>query len=583
MTNQALLDYVAHMTYIVIASGAEPPKFRKILKKSDLAISYEESPSKKKSTKSKKVAATKPKPTKKKAPIKANRGNGLNVLSEVALSEAARLKKATKRSKKDFHISQASVLGDGTDIELGFPNDGEEDKDDENDSEDKSDNDDDDANDDDNQEGDDTNDDDKETDSDRTKSDIINILVLNQSNNEYYEEEEENTDDEETMDKEEDDEVTKELYKDVNVNLGNKDADMNDADQGGAYQQNASQQSRLSKKRKMLIKLLNLENVSPDVKEIASLIDTATIPPPPPFFNPLSQQATPTPTPTTSEATTIVPTLPDFASEFIFNDRVTNLERDLFQLKQVDQYAQAISLIPAIMDRYMDNKLDEAIHKAIQEEVKTQLPKILPKAVLAFATLVIERNVTESLEAAILARANYKKELYDVLVKSYKIEKDLFNIYGEVFTMKMSRDDKDKDQDPSARSDRGKKRRKSSKEAKSSIDLRFATNMSSSKDVYSKKRIITVTRLTIMKKYDYDYLEEIDVRQDDQKLYKFKEGNKDGISAKKEMEWFNKRMAQVMVQDIKKQLYERRLMCNLEKFIGGREYGNDLRLLERTI
>nr|GEZ93327.1 hypothetical protein [Tanacetum cinerariifolium] len=32
-----------------------------------------------------------------------------------------------------------------------------------------------------------------------------------------------------------------------------------------------------------------------------------------------------------------------------------------------------------------------------------------------------------------------------------------------------------------------------------------------------------VTRLTIMKKYDYGHLEEIEVRQDDQQLYKFKE------------------------------------------------------------
>ncbi|GKD41937.1 hypothetical protein Tco_1266582 [Tanacetum coccineum] len=45
----------------------------------------------------------------------------------------------------------------------------------------------------------------------------------------------------------------------------------------------------------------------------------------------------------------------------------------------------------------------------------------------------------------------------------------------------------------------------------------------------------------------------------------------------------NKRRARVMIQDIDKKLFERRLMRNLEKFIGGREYGNDLRLLERTI
>ncbi|GKC06610.1 hypothetical protein Tco_0998220 [Tanacetum coccineum] len=49
--------------------------------------------------------------------------------------------------------------------------------------------------------------------------------------------------------------------------------------------------------------------------------------------------------------------------------------------------------------------------------------------------------------------------------------------------------------------------------------------------------------------------------------------------------WSNldKKRARVMVQDIDKQLYQRRLMQNLKKFIGGRVYGNDLMLLERTI
>ncbi|GJY75705.1 hypothetical protein Tco_0480821 [Tanacetum coccineum] len=236
----------------------------------------------------------------------------------------------------------------------------------------------------------------------------------------------------------------------------------------------------------------------------------------------------------------------------------------------------------------------------LREEVNTQFPQILPQAVSDFATPVMEKNVIESLEAAVLARsssqpkstyeaaetlsefeltkilmdkieknksfdkADYKRELYDALVKSYQTDKDLFDTYGEVFMLKRSRDDKDKDQDPSDGSDRGTKRKKSSKEAKSSRDSSqfarakeprtsfdelmdttfdfsafgtlhwgpkrqhfygFAANMSSSKDVYSRKRIIAVTRLTIIKKYDYGHLEEIEVRRDDQKLYKFREGD----------------------------------------------------------
>ncbi|GJW00287.1 hypothetical protein Tco_1555538 [Tanacetum coccineum] len=52
----------------------------------------------------------------------------------------------------------------------------------------------------------------------------------------------------------------------------------------------------------------------------------------------------------------------------------------------------------------------------------------------------------------------------------------------------------------------------------------YASNLTSSKDVYSRRRIIAVTRLKIMKMYDYGHLEEIEVRRDDQKLYTFKEG-----------------------------------------------------------
>ncbi|GJV62746.1 hypothetical protein Tco_1473574 [Tanacetum coccineum] len=127
MTNQALLDSVTYKTYYAIAIGAEPPKPMKIQNKSDSVISSEETSSKKKPAKAKKDAtltkkpASKSKSTKKKAPVKADRGKSLNVLSKVALYEAAQLKEATKQRKKDFHISHASGSGDGTGFELGVP------------------------------------------------------------------------------------------------------------------------------------------------------------------------------------------------------------------------------------------------------------------------------------------------------------------------------------------------------------------------------------------------------------------------------------------------------------------------------
>ncbi|GJT02929.1 hypothetical protein Tco_0824098 [Tanacetum coccineum] len=51
-----------------------------------------------------------------------------------------------------------------------------------------------------------------------------------------------------------------------------------------------------------------------------------------------------------------------------------------------------------------------------------------------------------------------------------------------------------------------------------------------------QRRIIAVTRLKIMKKYDYGHLEEIEVRRDDQKLYTFKEEEIDAKS--REVHWW---------------------------------------------
>ncbi|GJS09189.1 hypothetical protein Tco_0365985 [Tanacetum coccineum] len=80
MTNQVMLDSVAYKSYYAIALGAEPLKLKKPKMKSDSAITSEETSYRKKPTKvkkdvpSKKKRTSKPKPTKKKALIKADIG-----------------------------------------------------------------------------------------------------------------------------------------------------------------------------------------------------------------------------------------------------------------------------------------------------------------------------------------------------------------------------------------------------------------------------------------------------------------------------------------------------------------------------
>nr|GEV26180.1 hypothetical protein [Tanacetum cinerariifolium] len=53
----------------------------------------------------------------------------------------------------------------------------------------------------------------------------------------------------------------------------------------------------------------------------------------------------------------------------------------------------------------------------------------------------------------------------------------------------------------------------------------FAVNWESARDVYSKCRIIAVTDLKIVEWHNYKHLDLITVRRDDDKLYKFKEGD----------------------------------------------------------
>nr|GEV52176.1 hypothetical protein [Tanacetum cinerariifolium] len=385
LTNQAMLESEAYKTYYAFAFREKTPKPKYVLKKAGSDTSPKQKP----------VQATK----------------------------AEQLKLATKRSKKYFHISHASGSGDRVDTHLKEENDEEDD--DEDDFEEEADINDNDSNDND------------ESDDERTESDRDEIPDPNLTN----------------------DEVTKELYDDVNMNLGNENTKMTNVDQGASEQENTSHQSGFKQEKEdahvTLTPVLEAQKTgayhATAIHEITSSFTTPT-PPTPLFFNPLQQEATPTHTPTTFEATTSFTSLLNLASVFKVNKRVTNLEKDLSEIKQVDQYAQALSSIPAIINRYMDNKLEEAINKAIQahnfdcrEEAQAEKKGVYRTHV---ATPVIEKNVTESLEAAILIRSSSQH------LSSYES-------YGEVFSLKRSQDEREKDQDPFAGSDRETKRIKS--------------------------------------------------------------------------------------------------------------------------
>ncbi|GJW53052.1 hypothetical protein Tco_0097137 [Tanacetum coccineum] len=219
--------------------------------------------------------------------------------------------------------------------------------------------------------------------------------------------------------------------------------------------------------------------------------------------------STPTPPPTT-KATNPPSTLPDFASVFQFNNKVTTLEQEVVELKNDSLHTQVMALVDehldgklgATRDEFM-NFLSKSLTARITNQVKDQLPQILPEVVSHLAPPEIECMVAESLEHVVLAKessqpqSSYEadatltefelkkilidkidksksylaalehRKCYEGLIQSYDLDKSLFSTYGKVYSLKRSRKDKDKDEDPSAGSDRGLKKRKTSKEQNS--------------------------------------------------------------------------------------------------------------------
>nr|GEU73969.1 hypothetical protein [Tanacetum cinerariifolium] len=368
LTNQAMSKSITYKTYYTFASGEKNPK-PKIKTKAKV-------------TKSNKNKQTTKKPIAK----------GLDVFFEVALTEAEQLKLDTKRSKKDFHISHASGSGDGVDTQLKVHNEQQQktfgtDKgtgiipgvpdvliyDSKSGSEDH----------------------DDDSDDEKTESDRDEILDPNLTNVDQTEHEEENIDeiihtsldyeltndekihDEENIDEEEEDEVTKELYDNSGFEQEEEDAHVTltpvlDIQKTGGLTQSSSVSSDFTRK------LLNLDNPSPTNNEITSLMNT------------IAYHATEIPKITSSFTTPTLPPLPFFNPIL---EEAQDEKREYIELvDSMSSYEAATTLFEFELTRILIDK--------------------------------IEKNKSFDV-------ADYKREIYDALVKSYNTDKDIFESYGE--------------------------------------------------------------------------------------------------------------------------------------------------------
>nr|GFA32282.1 hypothetical protein [Tanacetum cinerariifolium] len=91
--------------------------------------------------------------------------------------------------------------------------------------------------------------------------------------------------------------------------------------------------------------------------------------------------------------------------------------------------------------------------------------------------------------------ATEHRECYDGLIKSYNLDKSLFSTYDKFYSLKRSR--KDKDKDPSAGSDRGLKKRKTSKDAEptkgpKTKDSKFGSSKGTKSQLKSSRKFVHV-------------------------------------------------------------------------------------------
>nr|GEX92524.1 hypothetical protein [Tanacetum cinerariifolium] len=193
-----------------------------------------------------------------------------------------------------------------------------------------------------------------------------------------------------------------------------------------------------------------------------------------------TQQAS---TPPTTASSTLLQDLPNFGSLFSFDNRLRTLEANFSEFMQTNQFAEAVSSIPEIVQRYMDQRINEALK--VKEQVKVQVFKILPK---------IEQTVNEQLEAEVLTRSSHStKTSYDAAtdlsemeLKKILIEKMEGN--KEIVTLKRRHDDDaNKDKEPSAGSDRGSKRCREGKEPESASASKEKATRSAGKSTQGSK------------------------------------------------------------------------------------------------
>ncbi|GKB12056.1 hypothetical protein Tco_0845979 [Tanacetum coccineum] len=516
----------AYKTYHDLSTGKMQPKPKYVRRSSKSKTKQAPKPSPAKRVK---ATAKVAKSGKKKQPA-----HGLETLSEVALTEAEQMKLVIEISKTQFHSSQPSGSGayEGTCVTPGVPGVPKYASDEEEISWKSSDDEDDDdeANiDKDEEDYDQDNDDDQSDDNERTDSDndgenFVHPKFLTYDD-EARQEEEVNEEDsfdprvqtpshfKSTNDKDNDDETQgvnveeeemdeeatneegegNEFYKDVNFNLEGRDVEMTDA------QQTNVQTTQVTEDTHVIITPVNPEGQQQNSSVSSGFVSNMLNPTPDSDIDSLFNLNT--------ESTSLIDVSVTTLAEPPL--LLKAVEDNFSEFKQTNQFAEAVSSIPGIVDAYLSNKmhetvkvavqlqsdrlreeaqaenddflnkLDDGIKKIIKEQVKVQVKdhvsKILPH---------IEKLVNNQLESEVLTRSSNEsttshaiaaklselerkkilidkmesnksihrsdkqKNLYKALVDAYESNKLILDTYGDIVLFKRRREMRIKTKNP---------------------------------------------------------------------------------------------------------------------------------------
>ncbi|GKA93129.1 hypothetical protein Tco_0815115, partial [Tanacetum coccineum] len=222
---------------------------------------------------------------------------------------------------------------------------------------------------------------------------------------------------------------------------------------------------------------------------------TTTISPPIPPLISLKQQSTSITTSTNTEATTSTTTVPDSETLSAIHLRVSNLEKEVKELKNVD-HASALratikSKVPVVVKEYLRTSLDDALYKVLQkhntdlskehsiladvmEKLKQQgkplkSAEAIQKVKIEQAGKQLESQYTiKSFDKAALKEFDHKRVLFETMTASKHSTNILSTRLYIMLLWKKEADDADRDEYPPAGPDQGLKRKKTGKDTKQS-------------------------------------------------------------------------------------------------------------------